>query len=131
MIVGVGVDIVEVPRIRSAIERRGERFLRRAFTPDEQAYCLRSQCPERRFAARFAAKEAVMKALGKGWTQGMRFHEIETTRNVDGQPGVRLRGSTAARAEELGVRAIHVSMTHGLEIALAYVVAEGEAVGEP
>ena len=131
MIVGLGVDIVEVPRMRATIERRGERFLKRAFTAGEQAYCLRSQCPERRFAARFAAKEAVMKALGKGWTQGMRFHEIETTRNEDGKPGVRLSGSTAARAAELGVRAIHVSMTHGLEIALAYVVAEGDASVEP
>ncbi len=125
MIVGIGVDIVEVPRIAAAMERRGDRFLSRAFTVAERHYCARSQCPERRYAARFAAKEAVMKALGKGWTQGLRFREIEVTRNEDGKPGVALSGSTAARATELGVTAIHLSLTHGLEIALAYVILEG------
>lgn len=129
MIIGIGVDMVDVDRIKSAMERRGEQFLERAFTAEEAAYCLRSQCPERRFAGRFAAKEAVMKALGRGWFQGMPFKEIEVTRDESeegyGRPGVRLSGRTAALADRLGVANISLSITHEQRAAVAFVVAEG------
>jgi len=133
VIIGIGVDMVDVDRIKSAMERRGEQFVGRAFTAEEAAYCLRSQCPERRFAGRFAAKEAVMKALGRGWFQGMPFKEIEVTRDESeagyGRPGVRLSGRTAALAEELGVASISVSITHEHRAAVAFVVMEGASAG--
>ena len=128
MIIGIGVDMVDVDRIKAAMERRGEQFVQRAFTDEEAAYCSRSQCPERRFAARFAAKEAVMKALGRGWFQGMPFKEIEITRDETeegyGRPGVRLSGKTAALAERLGAANISLSITHEQRSAVAFVVVE-------
>ncbi len=125
MIIGIGVDMVDVDRIQAAMDRRGEQFANRAFTEAERAYCLRCQCPERRFAARFAAKEAVMKALGRGWFQGMPFREIEVTRAEEGRPGVQLSGKTADLAKQLGVKDIHLSITHELRAAVAFVVVEG------
>jgi len=128
VILGIGVDMVDVDRIKAAMERRGDRFIERAFTEDEAAYCWRSQCPERRFAARFAAKEAVMKALGRGWFQGMPFREIEVTRDESpdgyGRPGVRLSGKTAELAEQAGVAGIHLSITHEQRSAVAFVLIE-------
>jgi len=133
LIIGIGVDMVDVDRVKAALERRGEQFVQRAFTDEEAAYCRRSQCPERRFAARFAAKEAVMKALGRGWFQGMPFKEIEVTRDESeegyGRPGVRLSGRTAALAASLGVASISVSITHEQRAAVAFVVAEGGLSG--
>ncbi len=104
--------------------RRGDRFVQRAFTEAERAYCSRCQCPERRYAARFAAKEAVMKALGRGWFQGMPFKEIEVTRDPNGRPGVRLSGQTAELAGSLGVSCIHLSITHEQRSAVAFVIVE-------
>jgi holo-[acyl-carrier protein] synthase len=128
VIVGIGVDMVDVDRIKGALERRGDQFVQRAFTPEEAAYCRHSQCPERRFAGRFAAKEAVMKALGRGWFQGMPFREIEVTRDESpdgyGRPGVRLSGKTLEVADSLGVSAIHVTITHEQRAAVAFVVIE-------
>ncbi|HJN15821.1 MAG TPA: holo-ACP synthase [Armatimonadota bacterium] len=124
MVIGIGVDMVDVDRIEAAMERRGERFAKRAFTEDEIAYCQRSQCPERRFAARFAAKEAVMKALGRGWFQGMPFKEIEVIRDEYGKPGIRLLDQTAEMAEKQGITHIHVSITHEQRSAVAFVIAE-------
>jgi holo-[acyl-carrier protein] synthase len=128
VIVGIGVDMVDVDRIKTAIERRGEQFVLRAFSEEEAAYCWRSQCPERRFAGRFAAKEAVMKALGRGWFQGMPFKEIEVIRDETpegyGRPGIRLSGKTAELAERLGVTGITLSITHEQRAAIAFVVAE-------
>jgi len=124
LVIGIGVDMVDVDRIQAALERRGARFAERAFTEAEIAYCQRSQCPERRFAARFAAKEAVMKALGRGWFQGMPFKEIEVTRDDRGVPGIRLSGETAELAAQLGVTDMHLSITHEQRSAVAFVVAE-------
>jgi len=123
MIVGVGVDIVEVARIRAAVERptTGARFRTRVFTPEERAYCERRRNAAESFAARFAAKEAVMKALGRllGWC------DIEVVR-TDGPPGVRLHGRAAARAAALGVQRISLSLSHTAELAIAHVIAESE-----
>ena len=86
MIVSVGVDAVEIERIRALLERSGERFERRIFTPSEAEYCRGRQRPAESFAARFAAKEAVMKCLGTGWTEGAAFREIEVVRGAGGEP---------------------------------------------
>ena len=123
MIVGVGVDIIEVVRIRAAVERpaTGVRFRARVFTPQERAYCERRRNAAESFAARFAAKEAVMKALGRL----LPWCDIEVVR-TDGPPSVRLRGRAAARAEALGIRRISLSLSHTAELAIAYVIAESE-----
>jgi holo-[acyl-carrier protein] synthase len=124
LVIGIGVDMVDVDRVKTIMERRGDRFVQRAFTEAESAYCSRCQCPERRYAARFAAKEAVMKALGRGWFQGMPFREIEVTRDPTGRPGVRLSGQTADLASKLGASSIHLSITHEQRSAVAFVVIE-------
>ncbi len=124
MVIGIGVDMVDVDRVKTIMARRGDRFAQRAFTEAESAYCSRCQCPERRYAARFAAKEAVMKALGRGWFQGMPFREIEVTRDPTGRPGVRLSGQTADLAARLGVSSIHLSISHEQRSAVAFVVIE-------
>jgi holo-[acyl-carrier protein] synthase len=128
MILGVGVDITEVARIRAALEnpRTGERFRARVFTDGEVAYCSRRRNAAESFAARFAAKEAMMKTLGAafGW------REIEVARR-DGPPTIRLHGRAQARATALGIRRINLSLSHTAELAIAYVIAEGDgAVAE-
>jgi len=125
VIIGIGVDMVDVDRVQAIMERRGEQFVKRAFTENERAYCSKCQCPERRYAARFAAKEAVMKALGRGWFQGMPFREIEVTRGEHGRPGISLSGQTADLAKQLGVKRIHLSITHEQRAAVAFVIVEG------
>ncbi len=121
MILGVGVDITEVPRIRGALEnpRTGARFRARVFTTEEIAYCAQRRNGHESFAARFAAKEAMMKALGDafGW------REIEVVRGK-GAPSIRLSGRAAARAAAIGIQRIHLSLSHTAELAIAYVVAE-------
>ena len=125
MICGVGVDLIEVTRIRAALENphTGARFRARVFTEDEVAYCNRRRSPYESYAARFAAKEAVMKALGRGFGEGIGWQEIEVMRG-DGAPTVRLSGNALARAEILGVHRMHLSLSHSGEMAIAYVVAE-------
>ena len=103
MIVGIGVDLEEVGRIRGAIERHGDRFLRRIFTPDEVAYAEEKAQPFSSYAARFAAKEAAMKALGTGWDHGVRWRDIEVANESGGRPLLRLRGRAAEVARELGL----------------------------
>jgi holo-[acyl-carrier protein] synthase len=125
MILGIGVDIVEVARIRAGLDnpRTGARFQARVFTEQEIAYCRRRHNAAESFAARFAAKEATMKALGRGFGQGIAWREIEVTRG-EGAPGVRLSGGAQAYAEALGIRRIHLSLSHTADLAIAYVIAE-------
>ena len=92
MIIGLGVDIAEVTRVREAIERHGERFLNRVFTPLEIAYCRRHKNCDERFAARFAAKEAGMKAIGTGWRNGVTWRDFEVANAGSGRPGLKLTG---------------------------------------
>lgn len=127
MIVGIGVDLAEVGRIRDALERpaTGERFRERVFTAGEQAYCERRRRKYESYAARFAAKEATMKALGRGWGNEVRWTEIEVVREGSGRPTIRLHGRTAAYAEKLGVRRLFLALTHTAETAMAEVIAEG------
>jgi holo-[acyl-carrier protein] synthase len=124
VIVGLGLDIAEVDRIEAAIRRRGAPFLERLFTPAEVSYCERHKNRFERYAARFAAKEAAMKALGTGWSHGVRWRDIEVTREVTGKPTVRLAGAALQIAERMGVKNISISITHSGNLALAQVIFE-------
>jgi holo-[acyl-carrier protein] synthase len=124
MIVGTGIDITEVPRIRQTIEHFGERFLKRVFTEGEIRYCESKVNRAERYAARFAAKEAGMKALGTGWNHGVRWRDVEVVRHPGGRPGVVLHGIAEEIAEKLGVRNICLSLSHTADQAIAQVILE-------
>ena len=121
-VIGVGIDLIEIERIAEALRRR-PRFARRCFTEQEAAYCEAKAFPAQSFAARFAAKEAVGKALGIGMT---RWREVEVVRGR-GAPTVALHGRYAMRAEVLGVTRISISLTHSRGMAAAVAVAETDA----
>ena len=125
MLIGTGVDLIEVERIAHSIERYGERFLRRVYTDHEIAYCSRKRVSAESFAARFAAKEAGAKALGTGISRGVTWNEFQVARHPGGRPVLELRGRAALLATELGVRAISLSLTHTDSLAMASVVMEG------
>jgi holo-[acyl-carrier protein] synthase len=124
MILGTGVDIAEVARIRASIERFGDRFLHRIFTDDEIGYCERTAGRFESYAARFAAKEAGMKALGTGWSRGVRWRDIEVVRPKGQRPTIQFHGEAAAIAAKLGTKNIALSITHTSEQALAHVILE-------
>jgi holo-[acyl-carrier protein] synthase len=124
MILGTGVDIAEVSRIRESIERFGDRFLRRVFTEGEVRYCEHKVTCYESFAARFAAKEAGMKALGTGWSRGVRWRDIEVVRPKGQRPTIQFHGEAAAIAARLGPKKIALSITHTSEQALAHVILE-------
>jgi len=123
MIKGLGLDLVEIDRIRRIAQRFGERFHERILTPAERA-CLGAD-QVRYLASRFAAKEAAVKALGTGFRDGIGFHDIETTADALGKPLLALSGAALARARALGVTGLHLSITHGRDTACAVVVLEG------
>lgn len=124
MIKGLGVDTVELSRIKRVYEEYGERFLNRVFADDEQAYSLRFKDPVPRLAARFAAKEACMKALGTGWGNGIRWRDIVVSNSPSGRPELSLRGTAKHLATHLDVSRIHLSITHGRECAVVVVIFE-------
>lgn len=124
MIVGLGIDICAVGRIERLARRYDNRFLDRVFTAAEIRHCAGEGARSQRLAARFAAKEATMKALGTGWARGVRFVDIEVTHDAVGRPVVSLSGGAAEHARRLGVDAIHVSLSHEREQAVAIVVME-------
>jgi holo-[acyl-carrier protein] synthase len=124
MIVGTGIDITEVPRIAAAIERFGERFLRRVYTDRETAYCRAKKNAVERFAARFAAKEAAMKAIGTGLRHGVTWRDVEVGREPGGRPTILFHGRAAEFATRLGMRRAHLSLTHSEQHAIASVVLE-------
>ncbi len=125
MIVGIGIDIAEVERIKGAVERHGEVFLRRVFTAKEREYCERFKNKFERYAGRFAVKEAAMKALGTGWSRGVRWVDIEVVRQKGGRPALVLGGEAAKIAKQLGVKHIALSITHTAAQAFAQVIFEG------
>jgi holo-[acyl-carrier protein] synthase len=126
MILGVGTDIAEIPRIARSMERYGDHFLSRVYTVGEIAYCQsRTKSGAQSFAARFAAKEAGAKALGTGISRGISWKELEVVRAPGEAPRLELHGRAAVRARELGVTRISLSLTHSAETALAVVVMEG------
>ena len=129
MIVSTGIDLAEVDRIQAALEdpRIGERFRARVFTADEIAYCEKKQRGKyESYAGRFAAKEAVMKALGRGWGAKVRWLDIEVVRARSGKPDIALHDKTARLAADLGIRRWALSITHTKEHGLAFVIAQDE-----
>jgi holo-[acyl-carrier protein] synthase len=121
-IIGIGIDLAEIPRVEKLLARYPERFLERCFTDHERAYAARFANPSRRLAARFAGKEAVMKSLGRGWRQ-IRWKDVEITGG--GKPTVNLSGTAARRAEQLGVIDVHVSITHTDDTAMVLAISVG------
>lgn len=124
MLIGTGIDAVEIDRIAHSMERYGERFLQRLFTPGEIAYCRRKKNNAESFAARFAAKEAGAKALGTGIQQGITWTEIEVRRAPGQPPTLHFSGRALQRAQHLGVRQVSLSLTHTQTLAFASVQLE-------
>ena len=124
MILGVGIDMVDVPRFRRLLHKHGERFRRRVFTPAELDLAAATTQTELTLAARFAAKEAAMKALGTGWSETVTFRDLEIGRDSRGAPTLTLSGGARRRADDLGVRRCHVSLSHVEAAAVAVVVLE-------
>ncbi|MFQ5596929.1 MAG: holo-ACP synthase [Nitrospiria bacterium] len=124
-VVGIGIDLVRISRIKKMMERWNGRFLDRVFSSREKAYCLQMHLPYIHLSGRFAIKEAVMKALGTGLRSGIRWKEIETLRGPSGQPQVRLLGTAYKKAAGLGVAEIFCSISHDVDYAVGQVVLEG------
>lgn len=124
MIVGTGIDIAEVPRIAASIERFGGRFLRRIFTDGEMRYCDSKANRVERYAARFAAKEAAMKAIGTGWSHGVAWRDIEVIRAPGGRPTITFHRRAAEFAAKLGTKNVALSLSHTAEHAIAQVILE-------
>jgi holo-[acyl-carrier protein] synthase len=126
MILGTGVDIAETSRIEGSLERHGERFTKRIFTPAEVAYCEKFRNCAERYAARFAAKEAAFKALGTGWREGIRWLDVEVVHQSSGKPELVLTGKAQETARELRVTQMSVSISHPDRYVVAMVVFEGD-----
>ncbi len=124
MIVGIGVDIVEIGRLRRTLGKQADRFLKRVFTAAEQEYCNAHRDPVPHYAARFAAKEAVFKALGTGWAQGVAWLDVEVRRREGGAPSLTLLGAAERHGLALGLRTAHLSLSHSDEAAVAMVILE-------
>ncbi len=125
MIVGIGLDIAEVDRVKAAIERYGERFLNRVYTELERRYCDSKPNRFERYAGRFAAKEAAMKAIGTGWKRGVAWRDFEVRRAPSGQPIIQFGGKAAEIAAGLGVKRALVTISHTASNAIAQVLLEG------
>ncbi len=124
MIVGVGIDIEEVERVRQSIERHGSRFVARVYTPAEVAFVESKANKWERYAARFAAKEAAMKAIGTGWNEGVRWRDVEIVNRENGCPTLVLHGKAKAIAERKGCTRAWVSLSHTKRHATAQVILE-------
>ncbi len=124
MIVGTGIDIAEVDRVAASIERFGIRFLERVFTATEIRYCESKANKAERYAGRFAAKEAAMKAIGTGWSRGVRWQDVEVTRVPGGRPTITFHGKAKDFFHKLGAVHAHLSITHTRQSALAQVILE-------
>src|SRR5437588_11635124 len=122
MIVGTGIDIAEVPRIKQSIEGFGDRFINRIYAAGERRYCDSKANRVERYAARFAAKEAAMKALGTGWSRGVRWRDIEVCRQPGGRPTISFHGTAAEVASKLGAVHVALSLSHTAEQAIAQVL---------
>jgi holo-[acyl-carrier protein] synthase len=125
VILGTGVDLAEVDRIKLAIERYGRRFLERVYTSAEVAYVERKANRYERYAGRFAAKEAAMKAIGTGWRRGVRWQDFEVLNLPTGKPTLYFHGEAARISKQLGVKSVSVSITHTAALGVAFVILEG------
>ena len=123
MIIGTGIDIVDVGRIENLLLKYGDRFLQRIFTPDEIVYCNGKSNPPENLAARFAAREAMVKAVGAGFTKGMRFHDVSVKMNK-GRPEIMLSGLLMEIVQSAGIKKIHLSISHERKYAVALVILE-------
>ena len=123
-VIGIGVDLVECSRIERSLERFGEKFLRRVFTPAEVAYCSSKRNKIERLAARFAAKEAALKALGTGLRHGITWQQVEVRRQPGSRPTIAFSGVAAQYAARLGVKHVSLSLSHTAEQAIAMVILE-------
>jgi holo-[acyl-carrier protein] synthase len=124
MIYGIGVDLVRISRMSRVVERWGDRFIKRVFTPDEIKTCFKRAFPPSAFALRFAAKEAFSKAMGLGITRGMVWRDIEVFNDPVGKPGLKVHGKSARLCDEKNITNIHLSLTDEIEYAIAMVVLE-------
>src|ERR1700683_4623989 len=124
MILGTGVDLAEVHRIRASVDKFGDRFVRRIYTAAEIAYVERKANRDEHYAARFSAKEAGMKAIGTGWRRGVTWQDFEVANLPSGKPTLRLHGVAAQIADRLGVRNVSLSLTHTSELGMAHVILE-------
>ena len=124
MIVGIGTDIIETLRIAKMIERHGELFINRVYTEHEIGYCSAQKAATQHYAGRWAAKEAVLKALGTGWVRGISWRDIEVFKHPSGAPVIRLQGGARDALERSGIHRIHISISHCRSHATAYAVAE-------
>ena len=128
-ILGIGTDITECLRIAQMIERHGELFIDRVYTPEETRYCRNRKQATQHFAGRWAAKEAVLKALGTGWRRGITWHDVEVRNEPGGRPVIVLGGGAREVARQLGIARIHISISHSRAHAIAFAVAVGDATG--
>jgi len=124
MIIGIGNDLIDIRRVAKVIERHGERFLERIFTEAEMRYCDSKANRVERYAARFAAKEAAMKALGTGWNYGLRWRECEVVGQPGGRPTMLFHGKAGDLAANMGVKNVSLSLSHTEEQAIAQVILE-------
>jgi len=131
LIVGTGIDIAEVDRIAASMERFGLRFLERVFTPEEIRYCESKANKAERYAGRFAAKEAAMKAIGTGWRLGVTWQDVEVTRPPGGRPAIAFHGRAAEFFRKLGATRAQLSITHTKELAMAQVILESDEGQRP
>jgi holo-[acyl-carrier protein] synthase len=125
VILGIGVDIVEIEKLRLAMVRRGDRLRNRAFTPSEIAYCEARANKFQHYSARFAAKEAVFKAIGTGWRDGVSWQDVEVKNHLNGRPILTLTGRTLELANRLGAKDYWISLSHTDQYAVAQAVLEG------
>ena len=121
-----GIDLVECTRLQEVIDRHGDRFLKRIFTPGELDYCGDRKRRIEHLAARFAAKEAVMKVLGTGWTKGVRWTDIEVSNDPAGRPAINLTGKSSEMALQLGIETVLISLTHTAGHAMASAIGCGK-----
>jgi holo-[acyl-carrier protein] synthase len=125
-VLGIGTDIIECLRIAKMIERHGELFLTRVYTPHEIEYCTARKAATQHYAGRFAAKEAVLKALGTGWTRGIQWRDLEVQNEMGGRPTLVLSGAAAELAEKTGIKEVLISISHCRTHATAYAIAVGD-----
>jgi holo-[acyl-carrier protein] synthase len=130
-ILGIGTDIVECLRIAQMIERHGELFITRVYTPHEIQYCQHRKAATQHFAGRWAAKEAVLKAVGTGWRRGISWRDVEIRNLASGRPTVSLRGGVRDVMEELGIGQVLISISHCRSHATAYAIAIDRGDAEP
>lgn len=121
-VIGIGTDIIECDRISQMLQKHGDTFLQRVFTPDEIAYCSRHQIPDQHYAGRWAAKEAVLKVLGTGWAKGIQWTDVEVVRDAAGAPSIRLENRAAEIAKELKIRSVLISISHCKAFATAFAI---------